>query len=214
MNDFKKSKFYQRPKFSWKEFGQSLLFWRGRKKGIVHTRNISLNDIRIIFFPRNFYEKYRYLGSIPWREEGLYFQAIYPLVLAMDYVAKPKWCPRWFLRFLHLFGSDNSIVRVRNRFWHDLQTKLTKGMTLYDYKTKWSDYDLRISVAGPRYIGELARGIENQFYQSGRTEFLLNEIKRMEPDQNIFNHTLSHLEKKYDELLEKEENEEGNTGNE
>jgi hypothetical protein len=188
--------------------------FKGKNKGMIHTTDITLDHIRAVFFPKDFYEKYRYLGSIPWNTDKGEGRAIYPLVLLMDLEAKPWWCPRWVLRFLHLFGSDNSIVRVRNRFWHDLQTKLTKGMTLYDYKTKWSDYDLRISVAGPRYIGELARGIENQFYQSGRTEFLLNEIKRMEPDQNIFNHTLSHLEKKYDELLEKEENEEGNTGNE
>lgn len=210
----KKGKFYQKKKFSWKEFGESLLFWKSRKKGMIQTRDITLDDIRCVFFPKSFYEKYRYLGSIPWKEEGDYFKAIYPLVLAMDYEAKPKWCPRWFLRFLHLFGSDNSIVRVRNRFWHDLQIKLTKGMTIYDYKTKWSDYDLRISVAGPRHIGDLAKAIENQFYVSGKTRFLLEEIKRMNPDDNEINHTLSHLEKKYQELLEKEEDEEDQIGNE
>lgn len=207
----KKSKFYQKPKFSWKEFGQSLLFWKSRKGGMIQTRNITFDDIRSIFFPKNFYEKYRYLGSIPWREEGDYFLAIYPLILAMDYKSKPKWCPRWFLRFLHLFGSDNSIVRVRNRFWHDLQTKLTRGMTIYDYKTKYTDYDLRISVVGPLHIGDLAKAIENQFYTRGRTEYLLEEIKRMYPDYTEVNHTLSHLEKKYEELLEKEENEEDHT---
>jgi hypothetical protein len=204
----KKSKFYQKKKFSWKEFGESLLFWRSRRKGIIQTRDITLDDIRSVFFPKNFYEKYRYLGSIPWREGGDYFKAIYPLVLAMDYEARPRWCPRWFLRFLHLFGSDNSIVRVRNRFWHDLKSKLTRDLTLYDYKTKWSDWDLRISVVGPRHIVDLSRAIENQFYIRGKTEFLLEEIKRMDPDRNETNHTLSHLEKRYQELLEKYENEE------
>lgn len=208
MKAHEKSKFYQKPKFSWNEFGQSLLFWRSRKKGIIQTRNITLDDVRAVFLPKNFYEKYRYLGSIPWKEDGDYFKAIYPLVLAMDYEAKPKWCPRWFLRFLHLFGSDNSIVRVRNRYWHDLQTKLTKGLTLYDYKTKWSDYDLRISVVGPRHIVDLSRAIENQFYSRGRTEFLLEEIKRMEPGEEVVNHTLSNLERKYEELLEKYESKE------
>ena len=108
------------------DFAQSLLFWRGRKKGIIHTINITFDHIRAVFFPKDFYEKYHYLGAVPYKESSDLFKAIYPLVLAMDYEAKPKWCPRWFLRFLHLFGSDNSIVRVRNRFLHDLGRRLTK----------------------------------------------------------------------------------------
>ena len=47
------------------DFLQSLLFWRGRKKGVIYTRNINWNDIREIFFPQNFNEKYGYLGSVP-----------------------------------------------------------------------------------------------------------------------------------------------------
>jgi hypothetical protein len=101
------------------DFLQSLMFWKGRKKGMIFTRNISLDELRAVFFPKNFYEKYHYLGSVPYREDGKLFKALYPLVLAMDYEAKPKWCPRWVLRFLHLFGSDNSIVRVRNFTLHN-----------------------------------------------------------------------------------------------
>ena len=33
-----------------KSFLQSILFWKGRSKGIIHTRNITLEDIREIFF--------------------------------------------------------------------------------------------------------------------------------------------------------------------
>jgi hypothetical protein len=33
-----------------KSFGKSLLFWRGREKGIIHTRTIEWGDIRFIFF--------------------------------------------------------------------------------------------------------------------------------------------------------------------
>ncbi len=46
-----------------KDFGQSLLFWRGRKKGIVHTRDIEWDDIRYIFFPKRFSEKYGYFHA-------------------------------------------------------------------------------------------------------------------------------------------------------
>ena len=165
-----------------KDFMQSLLFWRGRKKGIIYTRDIGWDDIREIFFPKNFEEKYRYLGSVPYDPRTDTFKALLPLVLAMDYEAKPKWCPRWVLRFLHVFGNDKSIVRVRNRFLHNLSRKLTKGITLYDYKTKWSYYDLRISIGAPQYLQDLADDIEYGYYQRGKREELLLSIKRIEPD--------------------------------
>lgn len=165
-----------------KEFAQSLLFWRGRKKGIIYTRDIGWDDIREIFFPKNFEEKYGYLGSVPYNPKTNTFKALLPLVLAMDYEAKPKWCPRWVLRFLYVFGDDKSIVRVRNRFLSNLSKKLTGGITLYDYKTKWSYYDLRISIAAPQYLQDLADDIEYGYYQRGKREELLLSIKRIEPD--------------------------------
>jgi hypothetical protein len=91
-----------------------------------------------------------------------------PLVLAMDYEAKPYWCPRWFLRFLHVFGNDKSVVRVRNRKLSDLHRKLTKGIVFFDWKTKWYDYDLRISISAPKHLQDLADDIEHGFYSRGR----------------------------------------------
>jgi hypothetical protein len=160
---------------------KGLLFWKGRKKGIVHTRDIEWDDIRAVFFPKNFYEKHKYLGAVPWNEKGSIFKAMEPLVVFMDYKAKPWWCPRWFLRFLHLFGSDNSIVRVRNRTLHNLQKKITKGYMLWDYKTKWYDYDLRISVAGSEQMHELVRAIEERFFNQGYKEDLVEQIKKLDP---------------------------------
>jgi hypothetical protein len=201
----KNSKFYIEPtKPTFKEMLRNLkytiLFWRGRKKGMIHTRDLKWDDIRAIFFPKDFYEKYHYLGSVPYRETGDVFKAVYPLVLAMDYEAKPKWCPRWFLRFLHLFGSDNSIVRVRNRFLHDLSRKLTKGILIWDYKTKWNDYDLRISISAPSHLNELSRGIEERFYKTGRCNELVDEIKKLDPNASIVWGSVSRLEKQLEEL--------------
>ena len=182
------------------DFAQSLLFWRGRKKGIIHTINITVDHIRAVFFPKNFYEKYHYLGAVPYKEGSDLFNVIYPLVLAMDYEAKPKWCPRWFLRFLHLFGSDNSIVRVRNRFLHDLSRRLTKGIIMWDYKTKWSDYDLRISISGPIHLNELADGIEERFYKTGRSNELVEEIKKLDPNASIVWGSVRRLEEQLEKL--------------
>ena len=76
------------------------------KLGPVRTMDITLDDIRAVFFPKTFNEKYIYLGSVPWNEDGDTFKAMEPLVIFMDHKAKPKFCPRWFLRFLHLFGNE------------------------------------------------------------------------------------------------------------
>ena len=194
-----------------KDFGQSLLFWKGRKKGIVHTRDVEWDDIRYIFFPKDFSEKYGYLGSVP--DDKYYNKAMVPLVLTMDYEAKPWWCPRWFLRFLDVFGNDKSIVRVRNMTLHNLHRKLTKGITFVDYKTKWSWYDLRISVAAPQYIQDLADAIEDYYYKVGKREDTIKQIKEIEPD---FDGTFtSNLEDYLEELrnekdkIERKNNEEG-----
>ena len=166
----KNSKFYIKDNRTFaeklKSFGQSLLFWKGRKKGMIHTRNLEWDDLRYIFFPSKL-ERYGYLGITLDREDSPYFKAIYPLVLAMDYEAKPDWCPRWFLRFLHVFGNDKSIVRVRNRRLSNLHRKLTKGIQFWDWKTKWNWYDLRISITAPKHLQNLADDIEYGFYKRG-----------------------------------------------
>ena len=182
-----------------KDFAQSLLFWKGRKKGMIHTRSIKLDDLRYIFFPKGF-ERYGYLGTQLWNEDGKYFKALYPLVLAMDYEAKPKLCPRWFLRFLHVFGSDRSIVRVRNRKLHNLLNQLTKGIAFVDWKTKWESYDLRISIHAPKHMQELADWIERGFYDEGRQEELVEQIKAIDPNASIIKGSIERLQKQLEEL--------------
>ena len=128
----KNSKFYTPPTLKERltNLKYMFLFWKERKKGMIYTRDITLNDFRYIFFPKDFSEKYGYLGSVP--DYKYYDQAMVALVLTMDYEAKPKWCPRWFLRFLDVFGNDRSIVRVRNWTLHNLFNKLTKGIRFVD----------------------------------------------------------------------------------
>ena len=184
-----------------KSFFQSALFWVGRKKGMIHTMTIGFKDIRAVFFPMNFAEKYRYLGTSVWGY-SIYYRALFPLVLALDYEAKPKWCPRWFLRFLHLFGSDNSIVRVRNRTLHNLENKLTKGIMFVDWKTKWSDYDLRISIHAPKHLQSLSDGIEYYFYKEGKQAELVEQIKAINPEASIIWGSVSRLEKQLGKMID------------
>ena len=179
----KNSKFYVKTPFKERlnDFMKGLLFWKGRKKGMIHTRDIKWDDIRAVFFPKGFHEKYKYLGSVPWKESGDIFKAMEPLVIFMDHKAKPWWCPRWFLRFLHLFGSDNSIVRVRNRVLSNLLQRITKGYLIFDYKTKWHDYDLRISVYGNSQMQDLSDAIERKFYDDGVRIYLYEQILELDP---------------------------------
>lgn len=181
-----------------------VIFWKGRKRGWIHTMNIKFSDVWSVFFPKNFAEKYRYLGTSVWREDSEYYKALFPLVLALDYEARPKWCPRWFLRFLHLFGSDNSIVRVRNRRLHNLERKLTKDISFVDWKTKWASYDLRISIHAPEHLQELASAIEKRFYSSGRQKELVAEILAINPNASIIWGSISRLEEQLKELKNKQ----------
>ena len=185
------------------DFSQSLLFWRGRGKGMIYTRDIDWSDIREVFFPQSFEEKYGYLGSVPYNENSEVFKAMYPLILAMDYEAKPKYCPRWFLRFLHLFGNDKSIVRVRNFKLHNLFIRLTRGIVIYDYKTKWEWYDLRISLTAPKHLQDLANSIERDFYSRGRQQEIADSILKLDPNASIIWGSVDKLVKQYNELVEK-----------
>ena len=197
----KNNKFYTPPTFKQRltSLKYSFLFWKGRKKKYITTRNLEWDDLRYIFFPKGF-ERYGYLGTQIWNEEGDYFKALYPLVLALDYEAKPKWCPRWFLRFLHVFGADKSIVRVRNWKLNNLLAKLTKGIGFIDWKTKWSDYDLRISISAPKHLQDLAGWIEHGFYSDGRQKELVEQIKALDPEASIIWGSVSRLEKQLEEL--------------
>jgi hypothetical protein len=189
-----------------KDFGQSLLFWKGRSKGMIHTRDLEWDDLRYIFFPTKG-DRYGYLG-ITFYNDSEFNKVLLPLVLAMDYEAKPWWCPRWFLRFLHVFGNDKSIVRVRNWTLSNLHRKLTKGIQFWDWKTKWSHYDLRISISAPKHLQDLASWIESGFYKKGYQNELIERIKKIDPNANTNIISVDYLEKQLEELEEKLDNKE------
>lgn len=171
-----------------KDHVKNIVVVNGKKYNYITTFSITLDNLRAVFFPKNFYEKYRYLGSVPGHhKEDNIFKAMRLLVILMDKMAKPWWCPRWFLRLLYLFGSDNSLVRVRNKTLHNLLVRLRKGIFIWDYKTKWTDYDLRISVNGPEEIRELTYMIEDYFYKKGRREELMSRLRKLkDPDEEKY----------------------------
>lgn len=185
-----------------------MILFKGKKYKYIHTIDIELDDVRSVFFPKSFSEKYRYLGSVPYRESGEIFKAMEPLVIFMDHKAKPWWCPRWVLRFLHLFGDDNSIVRVRNRGLSNLKRRITKGVMIWDYKTKWDWYDLRISISGTAQMQDLADAIEEKFYNSGLRIDLADKIKKLDPETKYDKgNTVKNLKEELDRLENQESDE-------
>jgi len=207
----KNSKFYTpslKPTFKerMEDLKYTILFWKGRKMKYITTRNLEWSDLRYIFFPTK-EDKYGYL-NITFYKDSEFNKVLLPLVLAMDYEAKPKWCPRWFLRFLHVFGNDKSLVRVRNRRLSNLLTKLTKGIGFWDWKTKWSHYDLRISISAPKHLQNLAMWIEHGFYSDGRQKELVEQIKALDPDASIIWGSIERFEAQLKELERKLENKE------
>jgi hypothetical protein len=164
----------------------------------ITTRNLEWSDLRYIFFPTKG-DKYGYLG-ITFYNDSEFNKVLLPLVLAMDYEAKPKWCPRWFLRFLHVFGNDKSIVRVRNWTLSNLHRKLTKGIQFWDWKTKWSHYDLRISITASEHLQDLVSWIEDGFYKKGYQNELIERIKAIDPNANTNIISVDYLEKQLEDL--------------
>lgn len=204
--NYKKSKFYKRKTFKERarDTFYTIFFWKGRKKGLVRTLDIKLIDVYRVFFPKNFREKYSYLGAVPNDEGGgELFKQLLPLVLTMDYFAKPRWCPRWVLRFLYLFGNDNSVVRIRNTYLSGILFRLTGGIFIWDYKTKWFWYDLRISISGNGLLHQLSTNIEKNYYKMGRTLDLKEILKEKDPsfDEKKY-YRLDELEKMVEKFEE------------
>jgi hypothetical protein len=105
-----------------------------------------------------------------------------------------------------VFGSDKSIVRVRNWTLHDLLRNLTKGIAFVDWKTKWHDYDLRISIHAPKHLQNLADDIESGFYSRGAQEELVEQILAIDPNAPIIWGSVERFNKQLEKLEAEKEN--------
>jgi hypothetical protein len=105
-----------------------------------------------------------------------------------------------------VFGSDKSIVRVRNWTLHDLLRNLTKGIAFVDWKTKWEAYDLRISIHAPKHLQDLAEDIEHGYYSRGKQEELVAEIKKLDPNAGIIWGSVDRLTEQLEKLEAEKEN--------
>jgi hypothetical protein len=73
---------------------------------------------------------------------------------------------------------------------------------IWDYKTKWSEYDLRITIAGNEEMNWLVDAIEQNFYREGRKKYLIQELAKIEPNLNWEWQSLSYLEEQYSKKVQ------------
>jgi len=153
------------------------------------------DTLKRIFFPKDFYEKYIYLGNIPNPKHCKkdLFEFIKPLIVYMDYVAKPYWVPRWFLRAVSILRLNNNDV-IYNFIY-----ELTNGIHFLEYKFKYFDYDLRMTVIGPKDVRDLADSIESRYFNIRRKDFLIKELEDKYPESNLEYKELWELENLYGE---------------
>ena len=126
---------------------KDIVISRGKKAkvGPVHTRDVTVGDVWECFFPERGFE-YSYLGYAFYytdknnKPKSIGERLLRDFYKQVDRVARPKWCPRFVLRLLNLFGNDNSIVRVRNWKLHDMFNRLTGGIRITDTKWKWDSF--------------------------------------------------------------------------
>jgi len=79
-------------------------------------------------------------------------------------------------------------------------------MRFIDYKTKWEDYDLRISISAPKHLQDLADDIEFGYYSRGKQEELVAEIQKLDPNASIIWGSVDRLTKQLEELENKQDN--------
>ena len=114
------------------------------KTGRVHTRDILVGDLIECFIPKPgselSYLGYAYYSVRPDGALAKQEEILKEFFIEVDRVARPRWCPKFFLRLLDLFGNDGSIVRVRNFKLHNLFNKITGGVRITDTKWKWDSF--------------------------------------------------------------------------
>lgn len=140
---------------------KDIVISRGKKAkmGPVHTRDITLGDLWGCFFPRRG-DEYGYLGYAFYyvdankQPANIGERLLRDFFQQVDQRVRPKWCPRFVLRLLDLYGNDKSIVRMRSMRLSNWYSRLTGGVRIRDTKWKYETY--RIYGSFTREIDELA----------------------------------------------------------
>ena len=104
-------------------------------------------------------KSYRYLGytypDVPKSWEPIVIQ----LIKDIDKIARPKWLPRIVANWLYWLAMGNSIIRIRNKYWYNIWTKIPIKCHIHQIKDKYTS--LRVYVSGTNEVYELINKAEN-----------------------------------------------------
>ena len=135
----------------------TILFWKGRKMKYITTRNIQWSDLRYIFFPTE-EDKYGYLNATFYKDSE-FNKVLRPLVLAMDYEAKPKWCD-YDLR-ISISGPDhlqNLADWIEQGYYNEgYRAKLMRDIAMYE-----PDPDAEIIFSDIKHLEEQLEKLQNK----------------------------------------------------
>jgi len=118
-------------------------------------------NIIICFFP-NEYTEFIYLGTIDYlfEKNTKEYNIIRDFILVVDGVARPKWCPKWFLRLLELYKDNNSIV-------NKLHSKITKNIRITNMSTTYHSHNIIIQgYFNPEIMYSIERLKEKLLYET------------------------------------------------
>jgi hypothetical protein len=108
---------------------------------ILKIKTLMVNffkNIIICFFP-NEHTEFIYLGNIDYlfKKNTEEYNIVKDFILIVDEAARPKWCPKWFLRLLELYKNDNLTI-------NKLHNKITKDIRITNMSTIYHSYDIII----------------------------------------------------------------------
>jgi hypothetical protein len=83
-------------------------------------------------------EKYRHIGySYPGVPKG-WVSIVEEAIIKIEKEMWPSWIPIFLKRKIHYWATDNSVVKVKSKFWYKIREKLTKGQIITDIKDKYA----------------------------------------------------------------------------
>lgn len=118
-----------------------------------------IKQLRRIFFPKNFQEKFSHVGYShlgvpgPWKPHAM------SAIKDIEKLMWPQWwLPMWTKRLIHYLATGWSVVRLNYRFWYNIRERLTKGCIIRDVKDKYAS--IRIYLSGTEEMYNIVRKAE------------------------------------------------------
>lgn len=140
-----------------------LIFIKDKMSSKIYSYKKLLLDIWACFFPNEF-NYYSYLGfclNIYVNSKSNEHKLLNTIFKLIDNEAKPKWCPRWFLRLLNLFGNQY----IKNKRISGVLNGLLKGIRITNISTRHHNNDIKLYGVFPDPLCYWISGLEDEIFR-------------------------------------------------